>query len=58
MILDRDLFSYDDFGDCHNEIIVAALHASIILTDNQFVAIICKVRGAPRHSQQGSTLGH
>jgi hypothetical protein len=47
MIFGQDRVSYDDFGDCHNEIAIA---------DGQFVVFICKERGAFGSPLQGQRL--
>jgi hypothetical protein len=47
MIFGRDLVTCDDFSDCHDKIVVTGVSS----TGGQFVAIICKGRDAPRHSQ-------
>jgi hypothetical protein len=47
MIFGQDLATCDDFGDCHDKIVVAGVSSA----GGQIVVIICKERDAPRHSQ-------
>ena len=53
MIFGPDRISYDDFGDFHDEIAVAA---SISSANGQFIAFICKGRDASGNPLRGQRL--
>jgi len=53
MLFGRNRISYDDFGDCHDEIAVAKVD---FIGRRPIVVFICKGRGASGRFQRGQLL--
>jgi hypothetical protein len=54
MIFCQDHVSYNDFGDCNDEIAVAGID---FIGGGQFMAFVCKGRGASRRPYKDNDSG-